>query len=230
MNRKCILRVTALLFAALPLLGPTDVASADVVKLAGPKEVRAALKEFSRASKAKSAAERMDAVRALASVHHEKATVRLVKFTRSEDDPEVLAVAFEALAGHKPFAKRIVPALADRIADEARREHKRMSRGDAGIRIDPRSGDPDVKSPDGLKRLRATELRSRMLTSLLRTLNALEWTPRRKTPDLTPFLQDASDDLVVAVLTWMGRTNVTTAIPALLELFRMYPTEVSWET
>ncbi len=210
-------------------LPPAHAAEGEA-SLASAGEVRAALSAFKKASRSKLAGERIEAVRALGSTLHPKVAKQLLKFSRKEDDLEVLTVAFEVLRGMKPLAGEIAPDLAKRLGREAAAEAKRAARGDPGIRIDPRTGDADTHSAAGKARLLAGRRRSAMLAALLATVDTLEWKGVRTPPDLVPLLQDPSDDLVEGVLARLRETKDPAALPAVLALYRMYPTGASWET
>jgi hypothetical protein len=230
-RRRLLGGAVALLLALLLLDARLPSAEAGgAASPADPARARDALRVFQRASKAKLPGERIEALRALADVVHETVAKRLLAFTRSEKDPEVLTVAMEALARQTPSAPKILPKLSAMLSGEVDAQARRLAKGDAGMRIDPRSGNADTTSPEGRSRLRATRLRAGMLLALLSTLDALGWEPGPRPPDLTPLLQDPSDALVIAVLDWMGRHKVSSALPAVLDLLRMYPTEASWET
>lgn len=214
-------------------LGAPGLAQAEeppVSEIAPAAEVRAALEAYARASRSKVAQERAEAVRTLARLIHERVTKRLLKTARREKHPAVLAATYDALARQRPFAASIVPKLATRLTAEAEAEGRRMARGTAEIHTDPRTGDPDLHSEAGRARLSVVQQQNEMRVALLAALDALGWEAGKRPPDLGPLLQSASDDLVVAVLAWMARNRIAAALPAVLDLFRMYPTAASWET
>jgi hypothetical protein len=193
-------------------------------------DVRKALEVFGKAVRSREAGERIVAVRDLGVLVHEKVAARLVRLVKTEDDHEVLGVVFESLRRQRPFAEKIVPGLAARLESEAEEAAERLVKGDAGFRIDPRTGDADTSSPEGRRLLQETRQRAVAFVCLIGTLDALGWQPKGRLPDLTAFLQDPHDDLVVAVLGKLQAWKDRSCLAAVLDLYRMYPTESSWET
>jgi hypothetical protein len=222
-------RVPRLTIAGALLVGLVTAAPSR----AWPEEaatVRQALAAFSRSARSKLPGERIEAVRALGGLVDAGVAKRLLAFARREQDPEVLAATFDALAAQRPHAPLVAAKLAERLAEESAARRARAARGDAGVLIDPRTGDPDLTSPAGLARLHAQRGRSRMLASLMTALEALGWEPDRSPPDVTPLLQDPADEVVIGALSLLARTGAQAALPAVLELWRMYPNEATWET
>lgn len=197
---------------------------------ARPADVRAALSTFGRAYRTKHSGARAEAVRALGALVDAKVAKRLLKCLRSERDPEVLVAVVETLGAQEPSKATIVPKLVARLEDEIDTERSRMAKGDCGLRIDPRTGDVDVDSAEGQARISTLRARSRMLVTLLSTLEALAWPVAKRPLDLTPLLLDADDALVVSVLERLARVRDWSSLRALLGLYRMYPTEAAWET
>jgi len=221
--------VLALLFApwARPLFAEAD---STANACASDRETRDTLKAFARAWKSKDADERIDAVTTLGTVVHEKIVDKLLRVLGREDDPRVIAAVYAALERQTPFADRVADRLAKTLAEEAEAASKRLAKGDAGFRVDPRTGDADVTTPEGLTKLRESEARADVQAALLQTLARLGWVPEKRAPDLAPFLQDASDELVIRTLETLTRWQAWPALSEVLDLYRMYPDEYSWET
>lgn len=194
------------------------------------RQARDALRTFSRAWRKKDAAKRILAVEALGAHVHAKVARRLLGIVAREKDLMVTTAAIRALHRQTPFAKRIVPRLADRLIDEAEAMRKRARRGSGGFLTDRRTGDADTQSAEGRAQLRVTRQRGAMLLELLGVLDELGWQPGKRIPDLTPFLQDPNDELVIKTLELLARWKAVFALPAVLELYRMYPSEYRWET
>jgi hypothetical protein len=169
-------------------------------------------------------------VRALGRLVHPQVAIHLLKFAGKETDPEVLAVTYETLATLIEYADRLVPGLARQLREAAEGETARMAKGDAGFLVDPRSGDADTKSAEGRAHFAAARARWGGVLQLLQALRALGWDDTREAGLLLPFVQTADDGLVVEVLTQLRRYPADAVLPALLELFRMYPTPYTWET
>jgi hypothetical protein len=220
--------LVAFAILGLPLVGRP--VWADDVRAADAAVVRAALKAFASEAKARDPAARIQAVRTVARIVHADVGPRLVKFARGEDDPEVRAAVFEEVLGHRAFAERVAPGLGEILRKEAELEKERIAKGDAGFRVDPRSGDADLTSEEGRARLEATERRGHMLAALLRAVEALGWDPGKAPPDLAPLLQHPSDAVVLGALSRIQAWEDWSALPAVHELLQMYPTDVSWET
>lgn len=217
-----------LLIATLPCVAGLECAAAD--ELVSKSELRTALKAFRKASRSKRKSERTEAVKALSSIKHEDVAKALVKFFKKEGDDGVRAAVLEALMTMTAPSPSLLGDLAEMLEKEAETERKRIAKGDPGFRIDTRTGRVDDRSPEGLARLMRMEMRGKMLARLVATLAKNDWQPKRTPPDLTPLLQDAHDELVVAVLDRIAAWKDWGALPAMLSLFEMYPTGATWET
>jgi hypothetical protein len=153
-----------------------------------------------------------------------------VKFIAREEPGAALTAAYEALGAMRPFAKKIVPRLAKRLKSDAKDARERIVRRRPGVYIDPRTGDVDTSSEKGRAHMRHAAQRAEGIAAMLRALDSLGGLPVKKRPDLTPFLQDASDVLVVETLRTLAAWDAWQALPAVLDLYRMYPTERSWSS
>jgi hypothetical protein len=218
------------LVASLVLLTAAGGAYAGDPLVAGARRAREAIREFGKASRAKEPQGRIEAVRALGTVVHERVADRLLRFLRREDDNRVLTATVRTLAHQAPFAADVVAGLADRLRSEAEAAKRRLRQGDAGFLVDPRTGGADSVSAEARAKLEETRERAGMVVALFATLETLGWTPEKSQPDVTPFLQDPDDELVTATLATLARWKEWSALPAVLELYRMYPTEYQWET
>lgn len=229
--RRCAFATPLLigiLLSALPGMHEPACCAADEVVT--KSELRTALKTFRKASRSKRKSERVQAVKTLAAIEHEDVAKALVKFFKKEDDDGVRTAVLEALMTMTAPSPSLLTDLAEMLEKEAETERKRIAKGDPGFRIDTRTGRVDDQSPEGLARLMRMEMRGKMLARLVTTLARNDWQPKRSPPDLTPLLQDAHDELVVAVLERIGAWKDWGALPAVLALFEMYPTAATWET
>jgi len=229
-DRRFVL-ATLLFCFGLSLAPLGHVARADDQPAApSAEEVRAALGAFGKAVRSKKPDERAAAVRKLGTVRHESVAARLLKLAKRESDAAVLAVTFETLGEQKASAKKVVSSLTKRLKAELDAEAKRIKRGRNNFRLNPRTGEADPSSKEGLAALAATEQRAVMVLAILNALDALGWMPGKKPPDLTPFLQDPHDDLAVVVLQRLGAWKAWHALPQMHFLYRMYPSAELWET
>jgi len=212
-------------------LFPVSSAYADEEAVSlGPAEIRSVLAEFGRAYRAKDGDARASAVSALAPVDDPKVAEKLLRALRTEKDPVVLGALFDALARQEATKGKVMKKVMAWLANEAEEQRKRVARGRVGVRIDPRTGEPDLDSEEGRLVLAETRARGEVLCEAVRCTRLLAKEAPPSAEAVVPFLQDPLDDLVVETLGAIGQWGLESALPNLLDLYRMYPTEVSYET
>lgn len=193
-------------------------------------EVRKAITAFAKAWRKRDTEARVAAVRTLGNVDHAKAADRLFKILGKTDDAVVQVEAYQALAKQTSSAKDVARKLATILRREAKAAQKRIRKGDLGFRLDPRTGQADVDSEEGMRALAESESRSRRMHAVLAAYRALSEDPPDDADDLTILLQDPYDALVVETLGAFARWQTQDALLSILDLYRMYPEENRWET
>jgi hypothetical protein len=215
---------------ALPPRARVAAAEEAPAPAASPSQAEAAVRALRAARKSKDAATRVAALFEHGKVVHASVADELLRALRKADDPIERKEVFVALALQRPSAKRVVPALARWVAETAEAQQERERRGDPGFPVDPRTGDPAVSTTEGRAALALLEARAAGVREAVRCLRALRDEPPPGVGSWTAFLRDAHDPLVVEVLDAFAAWKVSEAMPAILDLFRCYPTAATWET
>jgi hypothetical protein len=197
---------------------------------AGDAAARAAVSATRRDARSKDRVVRARASAALGGTDHAVAAKELLARLRVETEPSVQRAIVEALATQRAARADVVTRLLPWIAAQAEADRRREGRGDPGFPVDPRTGDPLLASPEGQAALARGTDAGAARAAALRLVAADERVLAEHAGEWIPFLQDAHDDLVVCVLEALGRARRADALPAILELYRMYPTAASWET
>lgn len=215
--------------AALLLVAAGGAARAGDVPVT-EAQARAALDASKEGAKSKDAKERAAAAEPLARLDHPLVAKELLARFKRETEPSVERAILHALAmqkaSHGDVEKRVVAWLAAQAQDVRDRE----AAGDPGFPFDPASGRTAFDTEAGKKALARIAERG---AARLEGIAALDALGRDTNPDVVawlPFLQDPSDALVVRVLDGLGKAKVKESLHALLDLFRMYPTDATWAT
>ena len=103
------------------------------------------------------------------------------------------------------------------------------AKGDFGIRVDEKTGEPDTTSAAGKAALRAKRDRSLLCVEAARLLREISFRDKGSVATLAEFLPDGNDDLVVLAIETFGAWKEWSVLPAMAELFRMYPDEENFE-
>jgi hypothetical protein len=174
--------------------------------------------------------ERLAAARALANVPHPDVAKRLLKELKHARDDELIAALLDGLAGQIPSRDDVGPAVVKLLTKRSEVLRKMLADGDPGFPLDPRTGDPDLDGVAGKAALARLAARDRMIAAGMRCLLSIDYHERLDATVVTPFLQSAEDDLVVVTLEAIARYEMWPALPAILDLFKMYPRDNRWET
>jgi hypothetical protein len=161
---------------------------------------------------------------------HPKVADRLLRTLRRAREPEVRSAILGALGHQKTSQEKVMKKVVTWLRERAREDRGRIARGDSGLVIDPRTGDPDLLSPEGQLRLARWRARSEMLREAVYCVRLLCPERPRRAEDLLVFLQDPHDGLVVETLHLLAQWRVEDALPAILELYRLYPGPRRWDT
>lgn len=198
--------------------------------LADDAVVRAALASFDAAWKAKDSARRVAAVDGLGGVDHPRVAQRLLKVLKKTDEAPVLSSLFAALEGQRASYPAVGKAVWAWLLAAAESEEKRLARGEPDVRIDPKTGEPDLDSAEGQARLAETRARGEVAAAALRCARTVLAEAPARPAAIAVFLQDPHDDLVIETLRALGAWKASPALPRLLELYRIYPEKFRYET
>jgi hypothetical protein len=116
------------------------------------------------------------------------------------------------------------------LGEAADAERERLRRGKPSFRVDPRTGQADLDSEEGRLALAATRARGLMLREAIYCVRLLSTQPPEGADALAVFLHDPLDGLVIETLGAFRDWKTEAALPALLDLYRCYPTPSTWET
>jgi hypothetical protein len=236
-NRALVLAIAA----ALSVAASGPVAAQDVPggkpPAAAPEPVNhsdedaaRALERFDREFATPDLSLRREAFQALRKVLHPKIAQRLFDLAVKHAETPVRTEAMKALGMQAPSRKVYGPKVSKWLSDEAENNRKAKARGDYGLPIDPKTGESDSTSPEGLAALRRKRDRGALLSEGVKVLDRFEYREKDGIETLSEFLQDGNDDLVAGVLGMLGKWQAWTALWDVHELFDMYPEEDRCET
>ena len=175
-----------------------------VEKPATDPEAKEALDRFARDFASEFVDLRLEALRRLRKTSHATVAGRLFDIALKDADASVRTEAFCGLQWQKSSAKALGPRIARWLGDIAEQSRKARARGDYGVLVDPKTGEPDTTSPEAAALARAGKERGRMLAEAVGLLRAWEHRDRDSVEVLVEFLQDGNDDLVAHVLATLG--------------------------
>ena len=194
-------------------------------------EARQLLRSFSQAYRPRDVETRVEAIRVLGRSDHPRIAAQLMKLQKSKRNaPEIQAALFEALAVQRQARRKVVKQVAAWLRTEAKAMRKRFCGSTPGFRVDPRTGDPDLTSEEGLLVLEETKARGAVLREAVLCLRKLSTEPPKDAEKLKVFLHHPHDGLVAETLAAIGKWELRDAMPELLELYRMYPTRCTYDT
>ena len=210
------------------VMGPTW--AADETAPVNTSEALEALREFDKAYRKRDVGRRTLALETLGAVDHPKVAARLGKLVKRKKDPRVQAALLAALASQSALGEKVMKKVAQWLLEEARIERNRIARVKPQVRVDPRTGEPDTTSEEGRLWLETTKVRGQMLREAMLCVRLYCDEPPKDAEELGVFLHDAHDALVIETLETFAKWRLQAALPDLVELYRMYPTERAWET
>ena len=222
----------AMLAAAAVAAGP-DPARAEEPAKAGTDAAEAvaksALEKFEQDFQKPSVPLRVEAVRALGKTIHPTVASKLfevgVAAAKDPDDAKIGTYAFRALATQKSSHAALGPKVAKFLTQSAEENRKRKAKGDYGVRVDPKTGAADETTEEGKTALRRKRDRATMLAEAMKVLDATGQRGKDDVETLAEFLADGNDDLVVSSLAMLARWKAWGALPEMLDLYELYPTE-----
>lgn len=193
-------------------------------------EARDCLDAFAKEMRARDSSARCRAVEAVGAYSHAKIADALLSLAKKSSDAALSAECYRQLARQTSSASSVTKAVVRTLVAEAEEDRRAFARGDIGIDMDPRTGDPVVDTPEAKAAILAMEQRGAMLAEAQRCVRRLKEPVPRHAEALLAFLQSPSDTLVVATLETIAEWRIESALPELLELYRMYPAEHQWGT
>ncbi|MCK6481362.1 MAG: hypothetical protein HUU06_06910 [Planctomycetaceae bacterium] len=204
------------------------------VKDVPEEEAKAALDSFARQVDTEDLDFQIEAVKRLRKVVHPTVAARLMDIAMDDYPGKipvlVRAEAFRGLLLQKTSAKTVAPRVSKWLGQAAEANRKAKARGDYGVLLDPKTGDADTTSPEGQKVLRAKRDRGRMLSEAVKLVRDLDYRDRQSVEVFEEFLSDGNDDLVALVLGAFGAWKEWSVLPALADLYEIYPEKDSFET
>jgi hypothetical protein len=199
-------------------------------KEATKDEARQAVQAFTREFKEKAPEAKIVAIDRLGAVDHALVADQLLTQAQKLKDPAQLAAVYRGLARQQASAAKVAPKVGRLVLAEAKEDEERLTRGEAGFPVDPKTGEPAQDTPEAKQALLDTKARGAMLVEALRCLGALGSREPSDDKTLAAFLQNPYDELVVETLGLLGRRRSFHALPAMLELYRMYPDPAAMDT
>ncbi len=109
------------------------------------------------------------------------------------------------------------------LEHEARVERRRLDAGEPGIRVDPKTGRPDLRSEEGRLELTRRLTRAQVIREAVFCARTLSREVPSALDPFAVFLEDPHDDLVIEVLEAFGQWKADAVLPALLALYLAYP-------
>ena len=210
---------------------PTHAADTqgDTVARVSDLAARAALKAFSAAYKSEEAEQRLAAVTTLGAVQHPRVAALLLKLAGGKDEVVVRQEAFLAL-GRQAHAGRAAGAgLVRLIVAEADQRRRARMKAVPDYPMN-RFGDPILHTPEAKAWHVQARARAAMWLAALRALVRLDVRPPGAGVVLREFFDDADDELVAYAIETCGNWSAWPALPALLDLYRRYPTKDTWDS
>jgi hypothetical protein len=193
-------------------------------------EARQVVQVFAGAIRAREPELKIAAIDMLGAVNHPLVAEQLLAQAGKLKDPALLAPVFRALANQRAAAAKVGPKVGRLLLAEATREQERITRGDAGFPIDPKTGEPAQDTPEAKRALAETKARGAMLAEAVRCLETLGSDEPADVKTLAALLQNPCDDVVIETLRLLGRRRAFHALPAMLDLYRMYPEPGAMDT
>lgn len=185
---------------------------------------------FEERGKSKDPVRRREALSDLGRRSHPLIADRLLRIATGDEPPDLREAAFRTLALQGGEAARAAPRVAAWLVAEERASRKALARGDFGLPVDRRSGEPILDGEEGRAALEEKRARGRARAAAVDLLRAWEFRSDACGEALRHFLQDGSDALAVAVLRTLSDWRDPRFLPDILALFRMYPAPNRWET
>jgi hypothetical protein len=180
--------------------------------------------------RSKFAGERALAVRGHLAKGHARVVAELLRVLARDADPVVSEACLAVLTLQKAAAAKVVPAVTKWLDAEAEAASARRKKNDPGFPLDPRTGEPEVDTLEGRAAMALLEARGRACHQAVRCVRALASEPPSNPLAWTVLLEDAHDPLVAELLGALAAWKCVAALRAILDLFRCYPTEASYET
>ncbi len=194
------------------------------------REAKAALKAFDTAMQLTERDRRMTALHDLGRFAHPLVAERLLRVAVGDDDVEFRTAAFRALAEQPDPSGRVARSVTAWIAATHGAARRALAKGDFGLVIDRRTGEPDLESEAGKAAVAAKRARARLVAAAIDLAGAADVRAEALREAVLFYLQDGDDDLVALCLRIAGQWKDGEALPAILDLFRMYPAPHRWET
>jgi len=215
--------VAAFLLASAPAHGDGAVAVSE-------ERGRSVAAELTKAWRDDDPLKRAQAAEAAGPVDHPRVGQVLLARLKKEPDADAQASILRALRTQTSSREAVIERVRAyvRVAAEAQRE--RTARGDTGLKIDPRTGDVDLTSPEGSALAARRGAEAVAVLDAIGTLTALSPELGAEPAAWIPLLGSGNDALVAAVLGALGKAKVWAALPSMADLYDMYPTADSWET
>jgi len=170
----------------------------------GEKEARSAMETFEVAVAVKEPEARRTAVRELARYSHPLIAKRLLRLAVSDEPSDLRAEAFRALGRQAEDTARLARAVSSWLEAEAKESRKALAKGDFGLVMDRRTGEPVLDTPEGRAALEAKRARGRMLAASVELLARWKHRSGGFREAVVGFLQDGEDGLVAACLRLLG--------------------------
>ena len=196
----------------------------------GEKEAKAAMLTFEETTGAKEPERRRAALLELAKHSHPLIAQRLLRLAVSGEPAELRVEAFRALARQGEGADRHGRTVAAWLEAEVKESRKATARGDFGLVMDRKIGEPVLDTPEGKAALDAKRARARVRAAAVDLLAGWRFRSEGFRETVIHFLQDGDDGLVASCLGLLGAWKDAAALPGLLALHRMYPAPSKWET
>jgi hypothetical protein len=186
---------------------------------------RDAIETFRRDFAVEDWGRRVEALDRLRCVVHPDVAAVLLDLALEGKDCAVRASAFRGLTLQRNDAKALGPRVDGALAEAAKEIGRARAKWDYGILLDRKTGEPDLKSPEGKAALLLKRERGKMLSEAVRLLGGLGWRGKETLDSFRVFLGDGNDDLLVHCMEQIGRWKEWTALPDLQAVFDMYPNE-----
>lgn len=170
-------------------------------------------------------------VERFAVVSHARVGSRLLELACDDDTPgDAAEAAFRLLAKQPDAVKKLVPKVVRWLGATSKAAADALAKGDIGVPIDRRTGEPVPDNAERRKAIAAGERTARAVTGALALLIDIDVRPKEIVGLLRPFLQSPHDRLAEATLTVMEAWKLDDLARELLDLFHMYPRSNRWET
>ncbi len=216
--------------AVLVSPAPLAVAQDEEVQDVSKKEAKAALDRFKREFDTEDIDLRLDSMSRLRKVIHPEVADKFLDLALRHPDFAVRGKAFSALSKQVTSKKKIGPSVARYLHDQAKAAKKRKAKGDYGVILDKKTGEPITDTPEAKEKLREKRERGKMLAAAVKCIYKLDYRDKKAVESLEEFLSDGDDTLVAYVLELFGKWEEWSVMKKVLELFEIYPHEDRFET